>query len=81
MDYLMRLLVNAEKPLDEESVKMDCNDGCEEIAQLAERVAKGERVEDVLPNYAEHLKQWDCCREEFEVLVEVIRAEQAESES
>lgn len=77
MDALLKLLANADQPFDDEAVSMDCNDGCEEIAQLAERVAQGEKLDVILPSFATHLDQIECCREEFEVLVSVIQAEEA----
>ena len=75
VDRLLTLLSKAEEPFDEECVKMDCNDGCEEIATLAERVAQGEKLEVILPNYAEHMEQIGCCKEEFDALVSVFEAE------
>lgn len=54
---------------------MDCHDGCEEIAQLAERVARGEALEKIFPAFADHMEQIGCCKEEFEALVSVIEAE------
>ena len=56
---------------------MDCKDGCEEIAQLAERVANGEDLKEVFPAFADHMDQIGCCKEEFEALVSVIEAEEA----
>ncbi|MEM6285027.1 MAG: hypothetical protein AAF787_22740 [Chloroflexota bacterium] len=72
---LMQLLDTATEPFNENVVAMDCNDGCEEIAENAERVANGENLKDVYPEYANHLDIINCSKEEFEVLVSVIRAE------
>ncbi|MEL6269823.1 MAG: hypothetical protein AAFU54_30355 [Chloroflexota bacterium] len=72
---LMQLLDTAAEPFNEKVVEMDCNDGCEEIAEIAERVANGENLKDVYPEYAEHLDLIKCSKEEFEVLVSVIKAE------
>lgn len=75
LNKLMRMLEHAEEPFDEQAVAMDCKDDCEEIAAIAERVAKGERLRDLFPAYAEHLDMIDCSKEEFEALVSVLRAE------
>ena len=64
-------------PYDEEIVAMDCNDYCEQLAELAERVAGGESLDDLLPEWQEHMKYWSDCREEFDALVAVLKAEQA----
>jgi len=62
----------------EEIVKMDCNDYCEELAELAEQVANGAKLEDLLPDLNQHMQHWTDCREEFYALVAVLKAEQAE---
>lgn len=62
-------------PCDEEIIKLDCNDYCEQIADFAERVAHGENLEAMLPSLHEHLVHWKDCREEFEALVAVLKAE------
>ncbi len=59
---------------DERIIAMDCSD-CDRLAALAEQVAGGEPVENVLPELAEHLHYWRDCREEFEALVAVLKAE------
>ena len=64
-------------PYKEEIVAMDCNDYCEQLAELAERVASGEKLEDLLPDWEHHMQYWTDCREEFEALVAVLKAEQA----
>jgi len=64
-------------PADEEIIAMDCNDGCEKIAQLAEQVANGADLNDILPELQKFMNYWGDCREEFEALVAVIRAENA----
>ena len=68
-------IVNA--PTDEEIIQMDCNDTCERIAQLAEQVANGADLNDIVPELQKFMNYWGDCREEFEALVAVIRAEQA----
>ncbi|MEO0561153.1 MAG: hypothetical protein AAF125_03515 [Chloroflexota bacterium] len=76
MERLLKLLARADEPFDQESVAMDCNDGCEEIAQMAERVSQGEALDDIFPAYADHLDQIGCCKEEFDALVSVLKAEE-----
>lgn len=68
-------IVNA--PADEEIIAMDCNDGCEQIAQLAEQVANGVKLSEILPELQKFMNYWGDCREEFEALVAVIKAENA----
>ncbi len=63
-------------PADETIIAMDCNDHCEKLASLAEDVANGANLEDVLPELKEHMQYWDDCREEFLALVAVLKAEQ-----
>lgn len=62
---------------DEEMVNMDCNDYCEQLAELAEKVAHGANLEELLPEWKTHMQNWTDCAEEFEALVAVIRAENA----
>lgn len=59
---------------DEQIIAMDCSD-CDKLAALAEQVAAGAPVEQVLPELAEHIHYWRDCREEFEALVAVLKAE------
>jgi aspartyl/asparaginyl beta-hydroxylase (cupin superfamily) len=70
---MLDFIVNA--PIDEEIIKMDCNDSCEKIAQLAEQVANGADLNDIVPELQKFMNYWGDCREEFEALVAVIRAE------
>lgn len=65
-------------PANESIIAMDCNDHCEEMAVLAEQVARGAELEKVLPELEEHMKYWGDCREEFLALVSVLRAELAD---
>ena len=62
-------------PYDEEIVAMDCNDYCEELAQIAELVARGSSLEEILPTLEEHMRYWTDCREEFDALVAVLKAQ------
>lgn len=75
---LMKFLF--ETPFDEEAINMDCNDGCEQISNLAERVAKGEDLQKLLPEFKAHMDHWKDCREEFTALVAVIRAENTDED-
>jgi hypothetical protein len=70
---LLAFILNA--PCHEDIEKMDCNDYCEQLAELAEQVASGEDLQKLLPRLEEHLDHWKDCREEFDALVAVIRAE------
>jgi hypothetical protein len=70
---ILDFITNA--PENEEIIAMDCNDHCEQLAALAERVVNGEALSNVLPELEEHMKYWGDCREEFEALVAVLRAE------
>ncbi len=72
---LMDFVLNT--PFDEDCIEMDCTEGCEQIASLAERVACGERLDEIMPVLKEHMKYWRDCREEFDALVAVIRAEKS----
>ena len=72
---LFDFVVNA--PADETLIKMDCNDGCEKISRLAEQVANGADLSDILPEMKEFMQYFGCCREEFEALVAVLRQEKA----
>ena len=72
---LFDFIVNA--PADESLIKMDCNDCCEKIAGLAEQVANGADLNEVLPEMQKFMAYWGDCREEFEALVAVIEREMA----
>jgi hypothetical protein len=61
-------------PEDEYVIEIDCSD-CDTLAALAEKVATGTPVADVLPALSEHIAYWKDCREEFNALVTVLRAE------
>ncbi len=72
---LIDFIVNA--PADETLIKMDCNDCCEKITQLAEQVANGAELREILPEMKKFMRYWGDCREEFEALVAVIKQEKA----
>lgn len=71
IDSLLNFLV---APEDDYVIEMDCSD-CDTLAALAEKVAEGTPVADVLPALNEHIQYWKDCREEFHALVTVLRAE------
>lgn len=73
LEALLNFIENA--PENQEIIDMDCNDHCEDLAIIAERVANGAELDDVLPELNEHMKYWGDCREEFIALVSVIKAE------
>jgi len=78
---LMKLLRGADQPFNEDAVSMDCKDGCEELAQLAERVIQGEKIEEIFPVYADHMDQIGCCKEEFDALVNVLKVDKEDPAS
>lgn len=73
LNELLNFIENA--PANDEIIRMDCNDHCEEMATLAEQVANGTPLEEILPELQEHMKYWGDCREEFLALVSVLKAE------
>ena len=72
LDFIMT------QPLDDDCVSMACTDDCEQISRLAERVASGERLEDIAPDFQQFVGHWSDCREEFEALVAILKAERAQ---
>ncbi len=60
----------------QDTVDMDCNDCCEYLSQLAEQVAAGTSLRELMPDLAEHLHCYPCVKEEFQALITVLRAEQ-----
>ena len=75
IERLFDFIVNA--PADETLISMDCNDCCEKIAKLAEQVANGADISEILPEMQKFMRYFGDCREEFEALVAVIRQEKA----
>lgn len=73
LNKLLNFVENA--PDNQEIIAMDCNDHCEQMSSLAEKVADGANLEDILPELKEHMKYWGDCREEFIALVNVLKAE------
>jgi hypothetical protein len=74
---MLDFLENA--PEDQEIINMDCNDHCEQMACLAEQVARGADLNQVLPKLQKHMRYWKDCREEFLALVAILRAEIGDS--
>ena len=75
LDQLLDFIVNA--PADDALIKMDCNDCCEKISRLAEQVANGADLNEILPEMQKFMRYWGDCREEFEALVAVLKQEKA----
>lgn len=75
LDKLVDFIANA--PADDALIKMDCNDCCEKITQLAEQVANGADLKEIWPEMQKFMRYWGDCREEFEALVAVLRQEKA----
>lgn len=75
LEKLFDFIANA--PADETLIKMDCNDCCEKITQLAEQVANGADLNKIWPEMQKFMRYWGDCREEFEALVAVIKQEKA----
>ncbi len=73
LQELLDFVVNC--PENSEIESMDCNEHCESISRLAERVAAGESLRDVLPALEHHMRYWRDCREEFIALVSVLKME------
>jgi len=75
LEKLFDFIANA--PADDTLIKMDCNDRCEKLTQLAEQVANGADLNEIWPEMQKFMHYWGDCREEFEALVAVIRQEKA----
>lgn len=73
LSELITFVENA--PANQAIIDMDCNDHCEQLAVLAEQVANGAALADILPELQEHMRYWGDCREEFVALVSVLKAE------
>lgn len=80
LNTLFKMLENADQPFDEDCVHMDCKADCEDFSELAELVAQGANLEDIMPMFATHIDQISCCRQEFEALVSVLRMSFAETD-
>jgi hypothetical protein len=54
---------------------MDCDTCASQFECLAEQVTRGANLRDLLPAVEEHLRCCPDCREEFQALASIIRAE------
>jgi hypothetical protein len=79
LEALMDFVANA--PANQAIIDMDCNDHCEHMAALAEQVAQGADLSDVMPELQQHMRYWGDCREEFMALVAVLKAEMQDDAS
>lgn len=69
----------AHAPENPDIIAMDCNDHCENMACLAERVASGASLDEILPELKHYHRYWRDCREEFIALVSVLKAEMSQT--
>ncbi len=72
---LQHLLDFVATPSRDEIVAMDCDENCGALADLAERVARGEDLSTLKPDLEAHFRCYPDTREEFEALVSVMRAQ------
>lgn len=56
--------------------QMDCETCSQQLECLAERVAGGANLRDLLPAVEAHLECCQDCSEEFQALICILRAEQ-----
>lgn len=54
--------------------EIGCDDCFEQVDQFAEMVLAGKNAAEALPLVQDHLDRCDDCREEFEALLEALRA-------
>lgn len=69
---LLRFILNTHE---EQHECLDCDTCSQQFDYLAEQVALGADIHDLLPTVEAHLACCADCREEFEALVAIIRAE------
>jgi len=72
LDNLLRFILNTHE---EQHDCMDCETCNQQFDCLAEQVAQGADLHTLLPAVEAHLACCADCREEFEALVAIIRAE------
>lgn len=58
-----------------EDTELDCASCDDEMTHLAELVASGEDPETLLPAVYDHIKRCHACREDYEALLAVLKAE------
>lgn len=54
--------------------ELDCDDCFEQLDRFAELTLAGKPAEEALPLVQAHLETCPCCREEFAMLLESLRA-------
>ncbi|MCY3836702.1 MAG: hypothetical protein OXF83_09760 [Anaerolineaceae bacterium] len=59
------------------SVDMDCCDCCEHTSMIAEQVANGRPLRELMPELAKHMHCYTCVQEEFQALTAILAAEQS----
>jgi hypothetical protein len=53
--------------------EIDCDECLEMLDRFVEMTLQGREAAEALPLVQQHLQQCDCCREEFEALLSVLR--------
>ena len=59
----------------EHSCNMDCDDCCEYTSRLADQVAAGHSLRELMPELASHLHCSPSVSEEFQALIQILEAE------
>jgi hypothetical protein len=59
--------------------EIGCDDCYEQLHEFAELKLEGKSAEEAMPLVEDHLKRCGECEEEFEVLLEALKAEQSSS--
>ncbi len=57
--------------------EIGCQDCYEQLDKFVEMLLDGKPAEEAMPLVQHHLKMCGCCQEEYEALLEVIKAAQA----
>lgn len=73
-EYHLRKLIEAIFEIHLEGT-MDCTTCSDQFACLVEKVAAGANLCDLIPEVEAHLNCCDSCREEYDALLAIIRAE------
>jgi hypothetical protein len=77
-DFDGKLRTVIEMSLSARPTELGCDECFELLASYAERLLAGEPVDDSLKLVQEHLERCDCCKEEFELLLAVLRSREQE---
>jgi hypothetical protein len=72
-----RLVNLAQRILTLHEAEIDCECCCEHLECLADLITVGGEAQDILPAVQMHIDCCADCREEFEALLVILRAEQA----